>query len=221
MRPVYVQDNWVKDTLEYERIHDWANLRDGNRVIQAHLLLDHVKNCAEGDYAEVGTYQGNYARLIYSRKVSSAKLYCFDTFEGFPDRDVDVEINESSVDAKAGSFNDTSMSLVRRNICGDGSPADLVFRKGLFPETFSGLEDRRWRFVLLDADLYAPIKAGLEIFWPRLVPGGVMIVHDYMNDYYEGAKKAVDEYFKPLGIVPVPWPDRVCSAVVIKPFSTN
>jgi O-methyltransferase len=33
--------------------------------------------------------------------------------------------------------------------------------------------------VLLDADLFAPIKAGLELFWPRLVPGGLILVHDY------------------------------------------
>jgi O-methyltransferase len=38
------------------------------------------------------------------------------------------------------------------------------------------------------------MKAGLEFFYPRLSPGGMMIFHDYSNPHWEGAKRAVDEY---------------------------
>ena len=72
----------------------------------------------------------------------------------------------------------------------------------------------KWRFVHLDADLYQPMKAGLEMFFPRLVPGCVLVLHDY-NNSFKGTKAAALEYFTPLGITPVPLADKSGSAVVI------
>jgi hypothetical protein len=66
LRPPYATHTWEADRRHYDERHDWDNFRDGNRVLQAHVILDLVKSCASGDYAEVGTYQGNYARIIYS-----------------------------------------------------------------------------------------------------------------------------------------------------------
>jgi len=41
------------------------------------------------------------------------------------------------------------------------------------------MQNDRFAFVHLDADLEAPIAAGLEFFWPRLTPGEWIVVHDY------------------------------------------
>ena len=45
----------------------------------------------------------------------------------------------------------------------------------------------------LDTDWYKSTKIELETLYPRLVKGGVLIIDDY--GYFEGARKAVDEYF--------------------------
>jgi hypothetical protein len=216
LRPPYATHRWEADRRHYDEKHDWKNFRDGNRVLQAHVILDRVKSCAFGDYAELGTYQGNYARIIYSQMVEGASLYCFDTFTGFPKTSVEKELETTGHAVSVGTFSDTCQAKVERTIAGRTSPPQLVLRAGEFPTTFGGLEDHRWRFVLLDADLYAPIKAGLELFWPRLVAGGFILCHDYLSGY-PGVRKAVHEFFDPLGIVPVPWPDRVGTAVVGKP----
>lgn len=222
MRPVYAWPSWEKDERTYNRLHDWPHLRDGNRVLQAHLLLQQVLNLPEGDYAELGTYRGNYGRLIYSRMAPGTRYYCFDTFEGFDGRDLVAETDASGIAPREAVFADTSLRLVEQNITGGSASDDrLVFRKGFFPDTFTGLESKRWRFVLLDADLYAPIKSGLEVFWPQMAPGGVILVHDYLSDYFEGAKKAVDEFCAPRGISVTPWPDRVGSAVLFKPMNES
>lgn len=47
----------------------------------------------------------------------------------------------------------------------------------------------------IDTDLYAPIKAGLEYFYPRLTTGGFLIMHDYMSLCWDGAIRAIDELF--------------------------
>ena len=45
----------------------------------------------------------------------------------------------------------------------------------------------------LDTDFYESTKVELEILFPRLAKGGILIIDDYGN--WKGAKKAVDEYF--------------------------
>ena len=44
----------------------------------------------------------------------------------------------------------------------------------------------------------------MEFFYPRMVPGGVMLTHDY--SLLGGVKKAFDEFFadKPEGIIELP-----------------
>ena len=46
----------------------------------------------------------------------------------------------------------------------------------------------------LDTDFYESTKIELEILFPKLQPGGVLIIDDY--GHWKGSKKAVDEYFE-------------------------
>jgi O-methyltransferase len=214
--PQFIEDSKLFNN-EFTRANKKL-LRDGNRWLSINLLLDIANLCAKGDYAELGTYQGATARLIWNRLPNESALYCFDTFEGFSEADIVEESEHTAVKTKAGSFGNTSVDLVRHAVLRSkmgSNDSRLVFRKGRFPETFDGLQNHWWRFVHLDCDLYAPIKSGIECFWPKLVPGGILLVHDY-NAAFFGVKKAVDEYFKPLGIVPVPLCDKVGSVVIIK-----
>lgn len=83
----------------------------------------------------------------------------FDTFEGFDKRDLEVETKETQ---KMGTYlSDTSIELVLSKM---PYPNNVVIKKGYFLETASGLENETFCFVNLDADLYEPIKAGLEFF---------------------------------------------------------
>jgi O-methyltransferase len=52
---------------------------------------------------------------------------------------------------------------------------------------------QRISVLRLDTDWYESTKKELEVLWPRLSPGGVLMVDDY--GHWAGAKKAVDEYF--------------------------
>jgi hypothetical protein len=45
----------------------------------------------------------------------------------------------------------------------------------------------------LDTDWYASTRHELEHLYPRLAPGGILIIDDY--GHWDGARKAVDEYF--------------------------
>ena len=83
---------------------------------------------------------------------------------------------------------------------------DAVVEKGWIPEVFHPARDRRYCFVHIDVDLYAPTLASLEFFYPRLNPGGVLICDDYGFSTCPGATRAVDEFLedKPEAVVHVP-----------------
>jgi O-methyltransferase len=94
------------------------------------------------------------------------------------------------------------------------SPENCNIKKGFFPETAKGLEDK-FAFVSLDADLYQPMLEGLKYFYPRLSNGGFIFVHDFFTDTFTGTRKAVLEYKKHMELKFVPLGDD-CSVIIIK-----
>lgn len=164
--------------------------------------------------AELGVYKGDLAWQI-NALFPDRKLFLFDTFDGFDQRDVDAERTMDFSKACTGDFSDTSVEFVRSRL---PHPKSACFRKGFFPDTAAGLENEAFLLVSLDADLYQPILSGLEFFWPRLVPGGVILLHDYNNERFRGAGQAVREYERKLGhpLPLIPLCDLHGTAVIIR-----
>ena len=206
----------VLGTIDSERpLEMWAQLMGlgykGN-IIRPNALnifdprLSVMRLIAEkspkGDVAELGVYMGNFAYAI-SKAFPGRDIHLFDTFEGFDKRD--LKDDEDSDD-----FTDTSAEAVQKRI------PQAIIHKGWFPDTFEGCESLQFAFVSIDADLYSPTKAGLECFWPRLVPGGSIMVHDYNSTQYPEVKKAVDEYCTKNAINIVPVSDLHGSVILMK-----
>jgi O-methyltransferase len=72
-------------------------------------------------------------------------------------------------------------------------PENCVIKQGYFPESLGGL-DEKFAFVHIDCDLYKPITAGLEYFYPRMNQGGYVVVHDFYNLSFPGAQSAVIDF---------------------------
>lgn len=167
-----------------------------------------------GETAELGVYKGDLAWKL-NALFPERELYLFDTFTGFDDRDITQEKELQTSRAAEGDFGDTSVEAVRSRL---PFPEKAHFEKGFFPETAEGLSGVTYAFVSLDADLYAPILAGLEYFCPRLAKGGMILLHDYGNTRFRGAKKAVEAYEALHGPLPlVPLCDLHGSAVILNP----
>ena len=163
-----------------------------------------------GAVAELGVYRGDQARII-SILFPQRVFYLFDTFEGFSRTDLLIEDGRFSA-STTQDFADTSLEEVLAKI---ENRERLVVRKGYFPQTTVGLEDE-FCFVSLDVDLYAPTLAGLEYFYPRLVKGGAVFVHDYNNARYKGVRSAVDEFHHRTHCTMLPIPDTAGSIVILK-----
>ena len=94
-------------------------------------------------------------------------------------------------------------------------PKKCVPVKGFFPESAKDIDDQ-FVFVSLDADLYEPIYAGLNFFYPKLVSGGYIFIHDFNNSNYKGARKAVVQFCNEQKINFIPIPDSSGSAIIAK-----
>ena len=164
----------------------------------------------EGSTAELGVYQGTFARLI-NHYFPDRKLYLFDTFEGFDARDAEADRRENFSPATQ-DLSATSVELVLSRM---EHRENCIIRKGWFPETAEGV-DEKFCFVSIDADLYQPTCAGLEFFYPRLVHGGVIMIHDFTHKEYHGVRQAVKEFCDRENIGYVCLSDSNGSAVIVK-----
>ena len=180
------------------------------RIAYLHMCADLIKERnIRGSCAEVGVYKGDFAKYI-NCYMPERKLYLFDTFEGFGMQQVlDIDrVKESAF----SSFRDTSVEEVLEKMT---NPQNCIIRKGCFPDTAKEVDDK-FAFVSLDADLYEPIKSGLEFFYPRLEKGGYIFVHDYGGYDWPGVKCAVNEFCYKHKVSMVPILDRCLSVIITK-----
>ncbi len=196
-----LSEKWVQDNID----------RNAGDVPRLYAIIFNTKQIIddkiEGDMAELGVYRGNSAAILahYARRYGR-RLFLFDTFEGFDQRDLVGRDKSKKVE-----FADTSLGYVRE-VIGD---EDVRFMEGRFPESIpSDLSTSRFCLVHIDCDLYEPAKAGLEFFYPRLSPGGLLIVHDYANPYWKGIKRAVDEFCVGISERPVVFGDKSGTAMI-------
>jgi O-methyltransferase len=168
------------------------------------------RDAVRGDFAEVGVYKGESARIIH-RMDPNRPFHLFDTFKGFPKVDLSAETGEAA-GYTTHHFADTGVARVLKRI--NGNP-NIIVHKGYFPETAQEVKHGLFALVNLDADLNRPTKAALEFFYPRLAAGGVIFIHDY-NYRWEGIRKAVDGFIASTGEVAVLLPDPDSTLIIVK-----
>ena len=188
------------------------------RAATMRLLAEQIhEEKIPGDAAELGVFRGDFAALI-NAAFPDRTIHLFDTFEGFPARDVEIEQAQGLSRAKTGDFKDTAMEMVEKRL---PHPERAVFHKGYFPDSFDGCTEMTFAFVSVDADLYAPTAAALPLFFDRLSPGGVLLIHDVNSTQFSGAGKAVWEFCTERGMLPLPVCDLHGSVVLRKAWRTS
>ena len=122
------------------------------------------------------------------------KLYLFDTFTGYDERDIAKEQELRLSDAKPGeySLSRNEQDHLNERILGRMPYAEQVeLRPGWFPETAFELEHEKYALVHIDTGLYAPTYSGIQYFFPRLSKGGVILVSGYTDGKSQSVCQAV------------------------------
>lgn len=190
----------VSCQIDYNKYEDYVRYRSMELAVEEICRRYSREELKDFAVAEAGVFLGDFAWLI-NRKFPENPLYLYDTFEGFDTRDIAEEMkgrytgeeHMTNIDSyfKAEDLSgDKKIAIVKSKM---DVPERCIFRKGYFPETAKNERKVKWIFVSLDMDLYQPILEGILFFYPNLVPGGYIFVHDYNNVEYRGLKDALKE----------------------------
>jgi O-methyltransferase len=148
-----------------------------------------------GVIVDCGTFNGGSATMM-STGAPTREVWGFDSFEGLP---TPGEHDPERAVSWEGELK-ASEAKVREAFARFANPERLHVVKGWFEDTFPQAVDKIDRVALLhaDGDWYDSVLLTLETFYPKVSPGGFVVIDDYRD--WEGAKTAADEFRAANGI---------------------
>lgn len=160
-----------------------------------------------GILLECGCALGGSSIILAHAKAKTRPLFLFDVFgmipppsgqDGQKALDRFEVINAGKSEGLNGSeyygYTSDLIGRVRTSFEKFDCPPDenkVIFVQGLYENTLN--INQPVAFAHIDCDWYESVKLCLTEIVPHLVVGGILIIDDY--HYYQGCKKAVDEYF--------------------------
>lgn len=185
---------------ERSRGDDWP--ADAETMI-GRTRLDNIRHCVErvvadavpGDLIEAGVWRGGAA--IFMRGVLAVHgiydrtVWLADSFEGLPPP---VHVGDfDSSDLSQNQMLKVGVQTVRENFERYGLLDDKIeFLVGWFKDTLPSAPLANLAVVRLDGDLYESTWDAITALYPRLSPGGFVIVDDYHS--WPGCRRAIDDY---------------------------
>lgn len=195
-------------------------------VERMHALYEAVRHVVSagvaGDIVECGVWRGGscmlVARTLLGLGESGRRIHMIDTFAGMTrPEDVDRRSRDGAEMISRwehferpghNEWTYASLDEVRANMATTGYPEDnLVFVEGEVETTLPAAAPETIALLRLDTDWYQSTYHELVHLYPRLRAGGVLILDDYGS--FDGARKAVDQYFAEHG--PAPFLHRIDS----------
>jgi O-methyltransferase len=183
--------------------------------LQGHTMigmkrLDNLERCVEdvieqgvpGDLIETGVWRGGAAifmrALLKAHGVTDRTVWAADSFEGLPAPDAE------KYPADAGDIHHTFTELaipvddVKANFAQYGLLDDQVrFLEGWFRDTLPQAPIDRLAVLRLDGDIYESTTDALTALYPKLSPGGYVIIDDF---HIPSCREAVGDYRREHGI---------------------
>lgn len=149
-----------------------------------------------GDIVELGCYKGLTSLEIQKTldaQLSNKRLYLYDSFAGLPPKAAQ-DNSPVGMQFKAGELPATKSEVIK--LFKKSGLTVPYIKKAWFSELTTDDLPRQVAFAFLDGDFYESIMNSLQLVWPRLTTGAVVLVDDYQNEALPGAAKAVTEWLK-------------------------
>lgn len=162
-----------------------------------------------GDIVECGVWKGGACLLashvLVKEKDNHKKIWLYDTFEGMTspgEEDCIASSGQPLRERNPEGWWTADIAEVRRNISSAVLGMERFrFVQGRVETTLKKEYPQQLSILRLDTDWYESTLFELEVLYPRLTPGGILIIDDY--GHFTGARKAVDDFFEKQGIVPL------------------
>lgn len=180
-----------------------------------------------GWIVECGIYRGfSFFSLgkfleIFCMGDKTRKLLGFDNFQGFTalhekDGAPDPKVTRTEGGTNPQAFREEFQKLLELNNADCFAPwaERMLVVEGDARETIPAYcaENPGLRISMLhiDIDIYEPVKVAISHLYPKVIPGGLVVLDEYAHKDWPGESTAVEEYFKESGIPPpelrsLPW----------------
>jgi hypothetical protein len=180
------------------------------RMYELYQAIHYIsRSNIQGDIVECGVWKGGSMMLaalaLQERGAADRGLWLYDTFEGMtqPDeRDRDysgVPATRYFGTGEQAAYYRVGVDAVQDAMRRTRYPEQRMhFVKGRVEDTIPASAPSQIALLRLDTDWYESTRHEMEHLYPRLAPGGVLILDDY--GAFVGARQAVDEYFREHGI---------------------
>lgn len=156
------------------------------------LIANIIKKCnyLDGKFVEIGAYEGFTSEFISILKDKNKILFLCDTFQGLADvseEDSNLKLPNTSLKVDIERFKNIN------DFCKNDNIKIII---GYMPDCATKeMNESSYSFVHIDTDTYFSTLKNLEYFYPKMVDGGIIIVHDYRNHPgCNGVTKAVDNF---------------------------
>ena len=178
-------------------------------LIQAVKLICSKK--IQGDFVECGVFLGGSGVVIgrtMSRYFADQKrsIFLFDTFEGMTVPSSEDTQSSNYIHASqllnstlklnkahnVWAFADEESVLNNLKTLQNYDLSNFHLVKGDVKQTLSEVKLGKIAILRLDTDWYESTKIELQVLYPSLISGGILIVDDY--GHWEGARRAFDEF---------------------------
>jgi O-methyltransferase len=170
------------------------------------LYLETLADYAEADGAilEVGCFRGatTVAACQHLRGMGmpAARYVIVDTFAGFVGEQFDQDVKLGTPESFRGGFAGNPRVLVQRTLRHYGLDEVTIVQGDIVRLGEWRLPDPI-KVCLMDVDLALPSEAGLRKVWPRIVPGGIILVDDCEADSdWRGARHGYTRFCADLGL---------------------
>jgi len=174
--------------------------------------LDNIEACVRtvleesipGDLIETGVWRGGACifmrAILKAYGVADRRVWVADSFRGLPPPDLGKAPQDKGDNLHKHAELAVSLEQVQGNFRSYGLLDDQVrFLQGWFKDTLPTAPVERLAVARLDGDMYESTMDALESLYPKLSPGGFLIVDDYYDR--EPCKQAVQDYRTRHGIV--------------------
>lgn len=184
----------------YSRYQTFTMVRVSEFVANLQLIENAITqhDLNAGCIIECGTWRGGMAAAMVHLLGSDRSYHFFDSFQGLPlvtEEDGAEALGWQQNTTGPRYFNNCTADRSEFNSVMDLIPFTYSFvqvHEGWFEDTFLKAATGPIAVLRLDADWYRSTKICLENFWPRLLPGALVIIDDYYC--WQGCRRAVHEY---------------------------
>ena len=168
---------------------------------RVHVSCWAAKHAAQlpGDFVECGVNTGLLSLAVCEYVDFNGlgkNFYLFDTYCGIPVE----QMSETEAALRKGANDDMYFECYELAVANFAPFPRARLVRGKVPATLSSVEIEKVAYLSVDMNIAYPERAAIEHFWPRLVPGGLVVLDDYGFRGYEEQKAAMDEFARQVGI---------------------